>query len=76
MSWKLSFTIVGHLKNIFQDIKKDYNLLYADIFAFAESCLSVRDSNSSYELEGLKFHEMMTIVVMKDHTMEQLCIQK
>lgn len=51
---KIIFHNCRSFKKHFQDIKKDYNLLSADIFAFAESCLSARDSNSRYELEGFE----------------------
>lgn len=51
---KIIFHNCRSFKKHFQDIKKDYNLLSADIFAFAESCLSARNSNSSYELEGFE----------------------
>lgn len=51
---KIIFHNCRSFKKHFQDIKKDYNVLSADIFAFAESCLSARDSKSSYELEGFQ----------------------
>lgn len=79
MSSKLSFTIVDHSKH-FEDIKKDYNVLSAGIFAFAESCLNARDSNSSYELEGFEisrnddhfetfFAFLMGNLTLKNHTL-------
>lgn len=48
---KIIFHNCKSFKKNFQYIKTDYNVLSADIFAFAESCLSARDINSSYELE-------------------------